>query len=531
MHSRPARVTIMTPNTHSAAKPAAHASHAATATHAPRHDAPAGPAHPAAPPARTFKDFALSAGTLDAIAAMGYEEPSPIQRDAIPHLLQGRDLLGQARTGTGKTAAFGIPLIEKVRPVRNGGVVALILVPTRELALQVSQELSEIAKASGIRVIPVYGGAGFGKQNDMLHQGGTHIVVATPGRLLDHLQQGTVRLDKVQTLILDEADRMLDMGFLPDMQRVLRAVPKVRQTALFSATVPDQIRKLTSQFLNDPVNVKVETGPTATPLCDQFKAFVEKPMKTRSLLALLAKEKPERTIVFTRTKHLAKRLAPQLGRSGHKAIALQGNMSQGQRERAMEAFRAGDVDILVATDVASRGIDVPEVSHVVNFDLPDEPEAYVHRIGRTGRMGRTGRAFTFVQSDEHRDLKLIERISGIPMADYEIGDLPPEPAAAPQSSDQGPRSGSNSRHGRPAGPGHHAKKSPQGGFGRSGGRSGGGGGGGRGPPRSGGGGGGGRSSSGGRSNFGGGRSSSGRSSWGDRSSSGSSSGGGDRRSY
>jgi superfamily II DNA/RNA helicase len=477
----------------------------------------------AAPAARTFKDFDLAPGTQDAIAAMGYEEPSPIQQQAIPHLLAGRDLLGQARTGTGKTAAFGIPLVEKTRNIRNGGVVALILVPTRELALQVAEELGQIAKASGLRIIPIYGGAGFGKQNDALRQGGTHLVVATPGRLLDHLQQGTVRIDAIRHLILDEADRMLDMGFLPDMQRVLRAIPKVRQTALFSATVPEPIRKLTAQFLTDPVNVKVESGPTATPLCDQFKVYLEKPLKMRSLLALLAREKPERAIVFTRTKHLAKRMAPQLARAGHKAVALQGNMSQGQRERAMQAFRDGEVDLLVATDVASRGIDVPEVSHVVNFDLPDEPEAYVHRIGRTGRMGRTGRAFTFVQSDEHRDLKLIERISGIPMAEYDVGELPPEPAAvAPVTNGNHPagygqaRHGANSRHGRPPGPGHHAKKSPQGGFGR--GRS----------PRSGGGGGGG-GRFGGRSPGGGyGQRSSSR---GDGSRFGSGQGGGDRRSW
>ena len=533
-------------NTHSAATAKPHAAptyhdHAATANVAATRETGSSAANQAGL-ARTFKDFPLSPGTLDAIAAMGYEEPSPIQQMAIPHLLQGRDLLGQARTGTGKTAAFGIPLIEKARGGRNAGVIALVLVPTRELAIQVAEELAQIAKASGLRIIPIYGGAGFGKQNDMLGQGGTHIIVATPGRLLDHLQQGTVRLDKIQVLILDEADRMLDMGFLPDMQRVLRAVPKVRQTALFSATVPDQIRKLTAQFLSDPVNVKVETGPTATPLCDQYKVVLEKPAKLRTLLALLAKEKPERSIVFTRTKHLAKRLAPQLSRAGHRAVALQGNMSQGQRERAMDAFRAGEVDLLVATDVASRGIDVPEVSHVVNFDLPDEPEAYVHRIGRTGRMGRTGRAFTFVQSDEHRDLKVIERISGITMAEYEVGELPPEPApmaAVTNGNNPGPRSGANSTHGRLPGPGHHAKKSPQGGFGR-----------GRGPSRSGGGGSGGygggsggrtstgRSSYGGRSPGGrssGGRSSSGGYGGGDRSSGGRSSsggsGGGDRRSW
>jgi superfamily II DNA/RNA helicase len=415
-----------------------------------------------AAPARSFNDFPLSPGTLDAIAAMGYEEPSPIQVQAIPPLLQGRDLLGQARTGTGKTAAFGIPLVEKCRQLRNGGVAALVLVPTRELALQVAEELTQVAKASGLRVIPVYGGAGFGKQNDMLRQGGTHIVVATPGRLLDHLQQGTVRLEKVQHLILDEADRMLDMGFLPDMERVLRAVPKVRQTALFSATVPEPIRRLTGRFLTNPITVRVEAGPAATPLAEQFKIMLEKPLKTRTLLALLSKEKPERTIVFTRTKHLAKRLAPQLGRSGHRAVALQGNMSQGQRERAMDAFRKGEVDILVATDVASRGIDVPEVSHVVNFDLPDEPEAYVHRIGRTGRMGRTGKAFTFVQSDEHRELRDIERTAGNPMLPYDVGELPPEPAAAPaQGSGHRPHGQGHSNPRRRApGPGHHAKKAP-----------------------------------------------------------------------
>ncbi|MFO1533775.1 MAG: DEAD/DEAH box helicase, partial [Thermoplasmatota archaeon] len=237
---------------------------------------------------QTFAELKISPGTLDAIAAMGYETPSPIQGQAIPPFLQGRDILAQARTGTGKTAAFGIPIVEAARGLpdagRQGAVVALVLVPTRELALQVTEELSQIAKGARIRVVPIYGGVGFGKQNDDLRRGGNVVVVATPGRLLDHLQQGSVRLDKVQTLILDEADRMLDMGFLPDMQRVLRAVPKVRQTALFSATVPEPIRKLTGQFLSDPVTVKVEAGPTATPLCDQFKVFLEKPAKLRSLL-------------------------------------------------------------------------------------------------------------------------------------------------------------------------------------------------------------------------------------------------------
>ncbi|MES2154387.1 MAG: DEAD/DEAH box helicase [bacterium] len=409
---------------------------------------------------QTFNAFSLSPGTLDAVAAMGYETPSPIQQQAIPPLLQGRDVLGQARTGTGKTAAFGIPMVEKLRTVVNGGIAALVLVPTRELALQVTEEILAIAKASPIRVIPIYGGVGLGRQTDELRRAGTQIVVATPGRLLDHLQQGNARLDKIKILILDEADRMLDMGFLPDMERVLRAVPPVRQTALFSATVPEPIRKLSARFLKDPFSVKVEAGPAATPLAEQFKIHCEKSQKTRALLALLAKEKPERAIVFCRTKHLAKRLARQLAGTGLSAVALQGNMSQNQRERAMEDFRQGKATLLIATDVASRGIDVPEISHVVNYDIPTVPEDYVHRIGRTGRMGRTGRAFTFIQSDEHHDLRLIERTAGSAMQPFDVGDLPAEPPMPVVAQGQGNHS-RRPHHGRPSGPGHHAKKTPQ----------------------------------------------------------------------
>jgi superfamily II DNA/RNA helicase len=413
---------------------------------------------------QSFTELKLSPGTLDAIAAMGYETPSPIQAASIPHFLAGKDLLAQARTGTGKTAAFGIPLIEHARTLpERSGIVALVLVPTRELAMQVSAELTEIAKGTRIRVFYVFGGVGFGNQTRDLQNAGTAILVATPGRLLDHLKQGNARLDKVKTLILDEADRMLDMGFLPDVERILRSVPAQRQTGLFSATVPDPIRRLSQRFLKDPVSVRVETGEVSAPLAEQFKVNAEKSQKTRALLALLAKEKPDQVMVFTRTKHLAKRLAPTLERSGHKAVALQGNMSQGQRERAMAAFRSGEVKILVATDIAGRGIDVPETSHVVNYDLPDEPEAYVHRIGRTARMGRPGRAFTFVQSDQGHDLKVIERLTGVAMQGYDVGPLPAEPAAAPQNL--GPQGGHSSHRphhggGRSSGPGHHAKKAP-----------------------------------------------------------------------
>ncbi|MFA5944189.1 MAG: DEAD/DEAH box helicase [Candidatus Thermoplasmatota archaeon] len=419
---------------------------------------------------QSFSELKLSNGTLDAITAMGYETPSPIQAASIPHFLAGRDILAQARTGTGKTAAFGIPLVEAARAMpERAGIVALVLVPTRELAMQVSAELTEIAKGTRLRIFYVFGGVGFGNQTRDLAGSGTAIMVATPGRLLDHLKQGTARLDKVKVLILDEADRMLDMGFLPDVERVLRAVPVVRQTGLFSATVPDAIRRLSSKFLKDPVNVKVETGEVTAPKAEQFKITVEKSSKTRALLALLAKEQPDQVMVFTRTKHLAKRLAPVLERSGLKAVALQGNMSQGQRERAMTAFRSGEVKILVATDIAGRGIDVPETSHVVNYDLPDEPEAYVHRIGRTARMGRPGRAFTFVQPDQVHDLRVIERLTGVQMAAFDVGVLPAEPAPAPQNlgpqGGYGGQGGGNSSHRpyRPSGPGHHAKKSPPGG--------------------------------------------------------------------
>jgi superfamily II DNA/RNA helicase len=420
----------------------------------------------------SFNDMKLSPGTLDAVAAMGYETPSPIQEQAIPLFLAGRDLLAQARTGTGKTAAFGIPMVERLRTQMNAGIAGLVLVPTRELALQVCAELNDIAKGSKVRVFPIYGGVGFGKQNEELKRGGTILLVATPGRLLDHLQQGTCRLDKVQVLVLDEADRMLDMGFLPDMERVLRAVPAKRQTGLFSATVPEPIRKLSARFLTDPGTIKVESGPTATPTAEQFKVHIEKPAKVRGLLKVLTDEKPEQAMVFTRTKHVAKRLARTLEAIGLKAVALQGNMSQNARERSMDAFRKGEATILVATDIASRGIDVPEVSHVINFDLPDEPEAYVHRIGRTGRMGRTGRAFTFVQSDEHRDMRTIEQLAGTRIQLLELGELPPEPKPAPAREGAPVSPG----HGRPHGGGHHSR----GGGPRASSRS-------RGPPRGGGG--------------------------------------------
>ncbi len=383
-----------------------------------------------------FSEFEIEDGTLDAIVAMGYEEPTPIQEQAISPLLQGRDVVGQARTGTGKTAAFGIPLVNRYR-AEHEGVLGLVLVPTRELAIQVAEVLTEIAKASKLSIVTVYGGAGFGKQNSDLGRRGAKIVVATPGRLLDHLDRGTLHLDKVGFWVLDEADRMLDMGFVRDMRKV-RSLLNTRslQTALFSATIPDDVRKLIKEFTVDAVNIRVEDGETTIPKAEQFVAKVEKTEKQKVLLHLLHTEQPERAVVFTRTKHLAKRLSKKLDGHGWSSVALQGNMTQGQRERAMDQYRGGKARILVATDVAARGLDVPGITHVVNFDLPD-PEQYVHRIGRTARNGAEGRAFTFVQSDEHKDLRIIEKFAGRRL-DMAALDAPEESPRGPDQPVQMP---------------------------------------------------------------------------------------------
>jgi len=369
---------------------------------------------------------------LNALKAMGFESPTQIQERAIPGMLAGRDMIAQARTGTGKTAAFGVPLVERYGKTMKPGVVALILVPTRELALQVAEEANEIARGVPLRFVPIYGGVGYKPQADALRRTEPIVAVATPGRLLDHMSQGTARLDGVRTLILDEADRMLDMGFLPDVEKIIRAVPPQRQTALFSATVPDEIRRLCGRFLKDPVSVKVEEGPPVTLLATHFRIDVARPQKMAALAALLKKEAPERAIVFTRTKHFAKRLANDLYQRGFRVVALQGNMSQNAREKAMVDFRAGKAKILVATDVASRGIDVLEVSHVINFDMPDEAVAYVHRVGRTGRMGREGKAFTIVSDGDQRDLHAIEHKAGVTLERYEIPGM-----SAPRSESSG----------------------------------------------------------------------------------------------
>ncbi|HVL87212.1 MAG TPA: helicase-related protein, partial [Candidatus Thermoplasmatota archaeon] len=314
-----------------------------------------------------------------------------------------------------------IPIVERVaREPSVAGVRALVLVPTRELAIQVAGELAKMCANRPFRVGCVYGGVGFAAQHTALADKRTAILVATPGRLLDHLGSGKARLDRVAVLVLDEADRMLDMGFLPDVERVLARVPARRQTMLFSATLPAPIRKLSERILRDPADVSVGEDVVTTPLARQFQLTADKHEKQGALLALLAAEKPKKTLVFVRTKHGARRLGKQLAKTGYDAGELHGDMSQNARARAMDMFRSGRLELLVATDVASRGLDVPDVSHVVNYDLPMEPEAYVHRVGRTGRMGKEGRAFTFVQRDQKRDLATIERVAAVQMEPYAL---------------------------------------------------------------------------------------------------------------
>ncbi len=360
-----------------------------------------------------FADLGVCPQILAALKARGYEQPTPIQAGSIPHLLDGADLLGIAQTGTGKTAAFSIPMLqildeEDERP-RPGRPRALVLAPTRELALQIKDACVSYGSELGLVTALVFGGVGQTPQVKALQQG-VDILIATPGRLLDLMSQGHCKLGDVDILVLDEADRMLDMGFLPDVRRILQKCPKERQSLLFSATMPDDITALANKFLFEPVRVEV-TPPAATAdRVEQSVYHVQKAKKRELLVKLLEDPAFVRTLVFTRTKHGADRVAKHLVRAGIPAHAIHGNKSQGARERALGEFRAGKAIVLVATDIAARGIDVPEISHVVNFDLPNVPESYVHRIGRTARAGRAGIAISFCDEGEHDYLRDIQKL-------------------------------------------------------------------------------------------------------------------------
>ncbi|WP_238528331.1 DEAD/DEAH box helicase [Acetonema longum] len=331
-----------------------------------------------------FGDIALSKKIITAITEMGFEEPSPIQSKTIPTVLEGHDVIGQAQTGTGKTAAFGIPIIERLNDSRH--IQALVLTPTRELAIQVSEELSKIGKFRKLKVLPIYGGQSIERQIRTLKYG-VQVVIGTPGRMLDHIRRNTIHLDTVKTVVLDEADEMLDMGFIEDVESILDQVPaEGRQTLLFSATMPSAILALANKYMNNPVTVTISKEQITVPLIDQ--SYYETRDKLEGLCRILDIEETDRLIIFCRTKKGVNDLVSSLQARGYMADGLHGDLSQSQRDRVMKKFRDGQLEILVATDVAARGLDIEHVTHVVNFDIPQDPESYVHRIGRTGRAGK-----------------------------------------------------------------------------------------------------------------------------------------------
>jgi ATP-dependent RNA helicase RhlE len=357
-----------------------------------------------------FEHFALDARLNAGIKDVGFVTPTPIQQQAIPHILNGRDVIGIAQTGTGKTAAFMLPILQRLTtgPLRR--VRALILAPTRELAEQIHQATVELGRHTKIRSLPVYGGVGKQPQVNKLKRG-VEIVVACPGRLLDIAGDNAIDLSQIDVLVLDEADRMCDMGFLPDIRRIMKLLPRQRQTLFFSATMPKEVRKLATTILKNPVQVQVDLIAPAKTVSHALYPVTHSKKKDL-LFNMLDKMAIGRALVFTRTKRRARFLARDLEKKGYNVSALQGNMSQNRRQKAIDGFRAGKYDILVATDVASRGIDVPDISHVINFDMPDTVDAYTHRIGRTGRAKEEGEAFTFVLPEEGSMVRSIEKVLG-----------------------------------------------------------------------------------------------------------------------
>lgn len=397
----------------------------------------------------TFQTLGLSTELLRAVADQGYTTPTPIQQQAIPHVLQGQDVFASAQTGTGKTASFTLPLLQRLSAVypgkRQRSPRALILAPTRELAVQVSESVNTYGKHLSLKPAVIYGGVSIAPQIKVLKQG-VDIVIATPGRLLDHLMQKTIDLSQVEILVLDECDRMLDMGFIHDIRKILAKVPASRQTLMFSATFSPAIRKLASTLLHDPVQIEVAPRNTTAEHIEQVVHPVDRDRKRELLSYLIGFNNWRQVLVFTRTKHGANRLADQLAKDGLKTAAIHGNKSQAARTRALKDFKQGKVRVLVATDVASRGLDIDQLPHVVNFELPNVPEDYVHRIGRTGRAGNEGRAVSLVSTDEHSLLKGIEQLLKRSLdkdiiPGYEPTAVPAAAAPKPKQSRSQPRRG------------------------------------------------------------------------------------------
>jgi len=429
---------------------------------APPHSAPAPPPPPS--PVRfgmPFLHLRLREPLLRALREEGYAAPTPIQAEAIPHVLQGRDVLALAQTGTGKTAAFVLPILERMAsvplPPGRRRVRVLVLAPTRELAAQVGESFAAYGRHLPFRRAVVFGGVGYGPQVDALARG-ADIVVATPGRLLDLLHRRRADLSHVEVLVLDEADRMLDMGFLPDVRRVLDALPSRRQTLFFSATMPREAQALADRILTDPVRVAVAPPATTVESVAQSVFFVDKPNKARLLEHLLSDASIPRALVFTRTKHGADKLAKTLVRAGIDADAIHGNKSQGRREKTLGSFRAGDTRVLVATDIAARGLDVEGITHVVNYDLPNVPESYVHRIGRTARAGAPGAALSFCDASEEPFLREIERTTRIRIGVVDDHPFPRSRTAAPPPGPRPPHRAGHPRFGSGARPGRARRR-------------------------------------------------------------------------
>lgn len=402
----------------------------------------------------SFAALGLSQPILRAVGAEGYSTPTPIQVQAIPHVLEGRDLLGCAQTGTGKTAAFALPILHRSAlaappPPARRIIRTLVLAPTRELAAQIGESFRTYGQFTNLREVVVFGGVGQNPQVRAL-RAGVDTLVATPGRLLDLMEQGFVKLNNVEILVLDEADQMLDMGFLPSLQRIVAQVPRQRQTLMFSATMPTEIRRLADSWLRNPVEIKVDPIGTAAELVEQSVFYVEQQHKPELLINYLQNNAIERTLVFTRTKHGADKVVRKLEQAGIRAAAIHGNKSQNQRQRALDSFKSNRPPVLVATDIAARGLDITGISHVINFDMPNVPEQYVHRIGRTGRAGANGIAVSLCGREERSWLRQIERLT------RQTIEIVPHPLSAGSASAikpplpvDGPRT-----HHRPAGRPH-----------------------------------------------------------------------------